>query len=77
MEQIKPRVLRRLCLAILCLMQELWERVIRLTHKSAQPDGNSWEAVVSFWMRLGPEPDQHLGPAGDELTQAGKSAVPA
>ena len=70
-------MLRLPCQAIMCHMQGLWERVIRLTHKAARPNGCTWEAVVSFWMRLGPEPEQHLRPAGDELTQAGESATPA
>ena len=76
-EQQSLRVLRLTWQVIMCHMQGLWERVIRLTLKAARPNGYSWEAVVSFWMRLGPEPEQHLRPAGDKLTQAGESATPA
>ena len=64
-------------------MQGLWTRALRLTHivldtkwmRIRQPYDNRWEAVVSFWMRLGPTPEQHICCTGDELSRAGKSAL--
>ena len=69
----------------IAVMQGLWSRAVRLTHivldtkwmRIRQPYDNRWEAVVSFWMHLGPAPEQHVCCTGDELTRAGESATPS